>query len=222
MDEKRIYSLSKDTFFRICDFDDCTDKAAHWAEHIKKCSGLVMLDCFHEGDVHFHCPIHREVELSLHGGGLRGPLDYKLVCIICSQDAEYQTPSTRRRLSVQGIFALKQAAKALVQSPKFKNAKLIRIDDYYVPEISEKLATKKDSKYWVSYDVKETKMGSPILVLYLGDREKKTKAQFFIEPETGKLSHDHKDDSPLEIIARIEVKFKDGKIELVENGETPD
>lgn len=216
MNEKKIYSLNNDTLFRICTFGDCTDKINHWAEHIKKCSGAVMWDCFHEGDIHFHCPLHREMELSLHGGGLRGPFDNKLICGICSQKPDYETPVSRRKLTIQAINTLKQMARSLVQSQSFKNAKLIRIDDYCTPEVSQKIPTKDDSQYWVSYDVKKTKTGKTILILYIGDRDKKSKAQFFIEPETGKLSHDHKDDVPLEIIARVEVEFKNGEIKLLD------
>lgn len=102
----------------------------------------------------------------------------------------------------------------MLASNLFKNAKLIRLDDYYTPEISAKVKTEETSDYWLSYDVKENKNGQPILVLYLGNRKDGSKCQFFIEPETVKLSHDQKDTNPLSLLARIEVQFKDGVIQL--------
>ena len=216
MSDKIIYKLNDDLLFRKCTFEDCTSKSDHWGEHIKKCSGLIMNNCFHEGDIHFHCSLHREVELSIQDKQ-NGPRSIKLTCAICSLREDYQPPSSLQRLSPQYISTFKQQAKALLASNIFKNAKLIRLDDYYTPEISGKARTEEESDYWLSYDVKENKNGQPVLVLYLGNRKDGSKCQFFIEPETAKLSHDQKDTNPLSLLARIEVQFKDGVIQLKDN-----
>lgn len=218
---KKIYKLNDDALFRVCTFDDCTNKDLHWAEHRKKCFdvlGSVKLECVHEGDVHFHCVAHSEAELVVFDKG-NGPRSIKLICPICSLKEDYQPPSSLQRLDAGRISALRQQAKSLLNSSLFKQAKLIRLDDYYTPELSEKGLMTKDSKYWLSYDVKETKDSRAILILYFGKRNDDSKVQFFIEPESTKLSHDHKDTSPLPIISRIEVEFKDGKIELKDKNE---
>ena len=40
----------------------------------------------------------------------------------------------------------------MLNIPEFKNAKLIRLDDWYVPEIKKK--EKMESGYWMTTDVK--------------------------------------------------------------------
>lgn len=214
-EEKTLYKLNDSLFFRICTFDDCTEKDRHWAEHIKKCDPTKVLlgGCMHTGQVHLHCGAHRECELALRRGPM-GPRDNDLLCPICETDISSEPEPTLLRLTVYEIDNLKQQAWSLLNSSQFKNAKLVRLDDYYYPELSEKNTAQKDSRYWMSYDVKRNKNGQPILILYLGDRDLKNKAQFFIEPESQKLSHDHKDTSPMQVISRIEVQFTEGTIEL--------
>lgn len=215
--EKKIYKLNDDICFRICTFEDCTNKNTHWSDHIKRCIddlGDVKWSCMHEGDVHLHCVMQTEIELALFDRADGRPRSIKLVCPICSLQEDYQPPSSLQRLDMGRIWTLKQQARSLLNSSLFKNAKLIRLDDYYTPEVSEKSLATKDSKYWMSYDVKETKDGKSLLILYLGKRDDGSKVQFFIEPESQKLSHDHKDTEPISVISRIEVQFKEGKIEL--------
>lgn len=203
-----IYKINDKVLCRICQFDDCDFRELHWRGHEEN----LCINCSHSGDVHFHCIRHKEIELAIKITGNKNQRYSSLICVVCEQEDGYNPPL--RRLSDEDIITLKQKAKSLINSNKFKSAKMVRLDDYYVPEISEKKIATKDSNYWVSYDVKETVMGKPLLVLYLGNREDKSKAQFFIEPETQKLSHDHKHGNPLSILSRIEVEFKDGKIEV--------
>ncbi len=204
---KKIYRLNDRYYFRICDYDDCTDRQSHWKGH-EKCLAdpFSMAQEPHEGGVHLHCPEHNEFEMVVSQSGL-GPRSYGLSCTACGSERI-------GRMLITEIETIKQQARAALNSSMFKNAKLIRLDDFYTPEISAKDTATKDSKYWMSYDVKETKDGKPLLVLYLGDRSEKSKAQFFIDPETKKLSHDQKDTEPIAVISRIEVQFKDGMIEL--------
>ena len=215
-EEKQLYKLNNDVCFRVCAYEDCTDKNSHWSEHTKRCidnMGGTIWACNHEGEIHLHCVNHTEAELVILDK-MNGPRSMKLICPICSLKEDYQPPSSLQRLDAGRITTLKLQSKSLLNSSIFKNAKLIRLDDYYTPELSEKTKTTDNSDYWLSYDVKENKEGKPVLILYLGNRKEGTKSQFFIEPESNKLSHDHKDDDPLSIIARIEVQFQKGTIEF--------
>ena len=72
----------------------------------------------------------------------------------------------------------------MLNIPEFKNAKLIRLDDWYVPEIKKK--EKMESGYWMTTDVKTDKDGDTIIVLYVGHKDSKEKVQYFIKPERGK------------------------------------
>ena len=51
-----------------------------------------------------------------------------------------------------------------------------------------------------------------IIVLYVGNRNSKEKAQFFIKPEKIQLSSDHKDLDPATILSKIEVTLKNRKL----------
>jgi len=98
----------------------------------------------------------------------------------------------------------------MLNIPEFKNAKLIRLDDWYVPEIKKK--EKMESGYWMTTDVKTDKDGDTIIVLYVGHKDSKEKVQYFIKPEKGQVTSDHKDLDPAKILSKIEVKFKGRKI----------
>lgn len=212
MNEKRIYKFNDWLLFRICSFEDCTKRKVHWGEHIK-CEPFALLPCNHVGSVHFHCVRHKEVELAIENR-MNGPRSLSLICAICASNGDNRTDTRLERLTLADITTLQEQALALSNSEKFKNAQLVRLDDYYMPELSGKDLASKESKYWLSYNVKENRYGQPILILYLGDRKDHSKIQFFVEPETKKLSHDHTNDTPLSVIAKIEVEFKDGVIEL--------
>ena len=69
----------------------------------------------------------------------------------------------------------------MLNIPEFKNAKLVRLDDWYVHEIKEK--AKNESGYWITTDVKTDKDGDTIIVVYVGHKDSSEKAQFFIKPE---------------------------------------
>ena len=90
---------------------------------------------------------------------------------------------------------------------KFKGAKLIRLDDYYVPEVKANVKT--ESNYWIKADVKTDKDNDTIIVLYVGNKNTKEKIQYFIKPEKFQLTSDHNDLDPSTILSRIEVTLKD-------------
>ena len=94
----------------------------------------------------------------------------------------------------------------MLNIPEFKDAKLVRLDDWYVHEIKEKV--KDESGYWITTNVKTDKDGDTIIVVYVGHKDSNEKAQFFIKPEKGQLTSDHKDMDPAKILSKIEVHFK--------------
>lgn len=88
----------------------------------------------------------------------------------------------------------------------FKDATLIRLDDWYTPEIKEKIKPTPD--YRLTTNVKTDKDGDTIIILYVSYVGTGNKVQYFIKPEKGQLTSDHKDLDPAKIISKIEVTLK--------------
>lgn len=107
-------------------------------------------------------------------------------------------------------FQIKSKCLRMLNIPEFKNTKLIRLDDWYVPEIKEKKKT--ESGYWIHTDVKTDKDGDTIIIVSVGHKDSNEKVQYFIKPEKGQVTSDHKDLDPAKILSKIEVKFKGKKI----------
>lgn len=66
---------------------------------------------------------------------------------------------------------------------------------------------KTETGYWINTDVKTDKDGDTIIVLYIGHKDTKEKVQYFIKPEKGQLTSDHKDMDPAKILSKIEVRI---------------
>ena len=88
----------------------------------------------------------------------------------------------------------------------FKGAKLIRLDDWYIPEVKAK---EKVSDYWITTDVKKDRDGDTIIIVYVGHTGSSNKAQYFIKPEKLQLSSDYKDMDPAKVLSKIVVTLKD-------------
>ena len=71
---------------------------------------------------------------------------------------------------------------------------------------------KEESGYWLTTNVKTDKDGDTIIVVYVGHKDSNEKVQFFIKPEKGQLTSDHKDMDPAKILSKIEVHFKGRKL----------
>ncbi len=84
---------------------------------------------------------------------------------------------------------------------------LSHLDDWYTPEIKEK--TKPTPDYRLTTNIKTDKDGDTIVVLYVSYIGTGDKVQYFIKPEKGQLTSDHKDLDPANIISKIEVTLKD-------------
>lgn len=92
----------------------------------------------------------------------------------------------------------------------FKDATLIRLDDWYIPELKEKRSP--SPNYRLTVYIKTDKDEDTIVVLYVSYVGSGNKVQYFIKPEKGQLTSDHKDMDPSKIISKIEVTLKDRKL----------
>lgn len=196
MSEKKLYRLNDEILFRVCSLCDCGDdnygdctnfdcKQVNWCDYYT---------CKQYG-IHYHCAKHPELELSSKNGAIAATL----YCPKCKSDIHITTFSQ-----------LMSDCLKLLNQEKFKGAQLIKLDDWYIPEIKEKI--KCDSKYWLTTNIKTDKDGDTIVVLYIGHSDNNEKSQFFIKPEKGQLTSDHKDLDPAKIISKIEVTLKDRKL----------
>lgn len=193
MDEKIIYRLNDHISFRQCSLFDgkkmihgnCTnfdETEENWKTYYA---------CKQYG-IHLHCTKHPEIEFdtdNIYGFAT-------LRCPKCNVDIEVESFNQ----------TLKQCLKML-NIEEFKGAKLVRLDDWYVPEVKKK--EKVASEYWITTDVKTDKDGDTIIVVYVGHTGTKEKAQFFIKPEKFQLTSDHKDLDPAKILSKIVVTLKD-------------
>lgn len=191
-DTPKIYTHSEDIAFRICSLNDDT------SSHIKgDCTDYRTKDrnsktyyiCNADG-LHFHCRKHPNIELNYSDGTFQ--------CVKCKtpKQTNYADPLSLRRQ------CLKQP-----NAEKFKDAKLVRVDDYYIKEINKKQNI--DSDYWIDYKVSTDKDGDTMIMLLIGNRNSTEKVQYFIKPEKLQLTSDHKDLDPAKIISKIEVTLKD-------------
>lgn len=98
----------------------------------------------------------------------------------------------------------------MLNIPEFRDAKLVRLDDWYIPEVKQKERTQ--SGYWITTDVKTDRDGDTIIIVYVGHKDSDEKAQFFIKPEKSQLTSDHKDMDPAKVLSKIEVHFKGRKL----------
>lgn len=160
------------------------------------------------GNVDFYCPKHRLKLVNL-GKNISALQGYKLICTMCKRDSNYTYTAHSTRYPLD---SLKNEALALFEQNLYKDAKLIRLDDYYTPEIKKFDALPNSTNYSIKADVKTDKDGDTIVILYVGYKGKKEKAQFFIKPEKLQLSNDHKDLDPAKILAKIELTLKDRNI----------
>lgn len=193
MGDKEIYRLNDDISFRKCSlfdddkltFGDCTNFSTlerNWRTYYS---------CNQDG-IHFHCTVHPEIELEI--------VDTPYSSVV------YQCPKCRKNIEIENPRELKSRCLRMLNIPEFKDAKLVRLDDWYVHEIKER--KKDESGYWITTNVKTDKDGDTIIVVYVGYKDSSEKAQFFIKPEKGQLTSDHKDMEPAKVLSKIEVYFK--------------
>ena len=193
MDEKIIYRLNDDISFRKCTLADgaevqygnCTNfqnVERNWVTYYK---------CNQNG-IHLHCTIHPEIELNITS-------DKHSTYLIC--------PKCNKKISCENYHEILNQCLKMLNIEEFKGAKLVKLDDWYVPEIKKKESLPSD--YFITTNVKTDKDSDTIVVVYIGHKGEKEKVQFFIKPEKLQLSHDHKDLDPAKVLSKIEITLKD-------------
>lgn len=197
-EEKAMYIYNDDISFRECSLakekdnskhGNCTnftEKEEQWKTHYY---------CNQYG-IHLQCTKHPSIEFDIENG------IYGKVYLKC--------PKCNNSIEVDNIDQLLKDCLKKLNYFKLKDYNLIRINDWYYPEIKEKVKTESD--YWVTVDVKKDKDQDTIIVIYVGKKDSNEKAQFFVKPEKLQLSNDHKDLDPAKILSKIEVTLKDRKL----------
>ncbi len=198
MSDEKLYRLNDNISFRKCSLFDGSKL------NFGNCTDFRTIDKNYEthylcnqGGIHFHCTKHPEVELVRETGAF-GYVNYS--CPRCGL----------MPIEIEDEYALRKKCLRMLNMQKFKGAKLIRLDDWYTPEIKQKENAK--SGYWIKTEVKTDKDGDTIIVVYVGHKDFKEKTQFFIKPEKGQLASDHKDMDPAKVLSKIEVHFKGRKL----------
>ena len=185
-EEKVIYRLNDDICFRKCSlFDGKRSSHGNCTCFVENEENWRRVYYCNQNGIHLHCGKHPEVEFET----IQEHFDTKLYC-----------PKCRQPVVVDNLNATIQKCLRYLNIEEFKGAKLVRLDDWYVPEVRVK---KKTDDYWVSTDVKTDRDGDTIIVLYVGYTGDKQKAQFFIKPEKLQLSSDHKDMDPAKVLSKI-------------------
>lgn len=198
MEKKKIYRLNDRISFRKCSlFDgeqlergDCTnyENIEHnWTAYYKcKCEGI-----------HLHCTKHPEIELDKNFDE--------------DEEVNYlECPRCRERIEYDNYKSIISRCQKMLNIELFKGAQLIRLDDWYTPEVKKKDTL--HSNYWIHTDVKTDKDGDTIVVIYVGKKGDKEKVQFFLKPEKGQLTYDHKDLDPATILSKLELTLSNKKI----------
>lgn len=196
-ENKIIYRLDDNISFRKCTLydggklfhGDCTnfsEREENWHNYYF---------CNQHG-IHFHCTKHPEIELEYVSD------EYT--------NQAFRCPKCNEEIPIDSFKNIQSKCMRMLNIPEFKDAKLIRLDDWYVPEIKSK--EKPDSNYWIKTEVKTDKDGDTIVVIYVGHKGTDGKTQYFIKPEKLQLSSDHKDLDPAKILSKIEVTLKDRKL----------
>lgn len=193
MDNKYVYRLNDDISFRKCSlFDECSSDHGDCTNfHTKEIHWQDQYFCNQEG-IHFHCTKHPEIELEF------------------DEDSDGSTltcPKCKNHIEIGNMHNLISRCLRALNREIFKDATLVRLDDWYTPELKEKIKPTPD--YRLTTNVKTDKDGDTIVVLYVSYVGTGNKVQYFIKPEKGQLTSDHKDLDPAKIISRIEVTLKD-------------
>lgn len=188
-----FYQYDENICFRICSLIDSEKSLNHG-----NCTNFYTSSenyknyyfCEQEG-VHLHCSKHPTIEL----------------------EREYNTlscPKCKNEIHISDFNELIKKCLRLKNMEQFKDATLIKLNDWYVPELKKSI--KDIDNYWIKVDVKKDKDNDTMIVLYVGKKDSNEKAQFFIKPEKLQLSHDYKDLDPTKVISKIEVTLRDRTI----------
>ena len=130
-EKKIIYRLNDNISFRKCSLHnsksthqgDCTnfdEKEEHWQP---------MYYCNQSG-IHLHCTKHPSIELEISSGRYSSP------CFL-------YCPKCNKEIRISSFNETIQQCMRMLNWKLFKDAQLIRLDDWYIPEIKKKVKTTK-------------------------------------------------------------------------------
>lgn len=130
MNDKVIYRLNDDISFRKCDLydepmtshGDCTNyytKEVNWTTYY----------CCNQDGIHLHCTQHPEIELDIDN-------QYGEITLIC--------PKCKKRIDVDNLKTIYSSCQKMLNMEIFKDAQLIRLDDWYIPEAKNKIEPNPD------------------------------------------------------------------------------
>ena len=204
--EQKLYVLNDNITFRKCSlFDEKQETPGDCTNYKKeKESWVDVYSCKQKG-IHFHCTKHPEIELDFEG--------YEKSCTLFC-------PKCNSSKYDGNFNELINKCLRILNRDIFSNAKIIRIDDYYYPEIKIKDLLKEGSDYFCTVDIKKDRDNDTIIILYVGYKGSQEKAQFFIKPEKLQLTSDYKDLDPAKVLAKIEVTLKDRTLSQLYNDNT--
>lgn len=196
MKTSEILNMSSNELYQ---YDD------HLLFRIKRNGDWSLDETKEDRSVTFVCPKHR-IDLVKEDYLSMGKRGFRLACPLCEQEEEYKP----LRFHDSDFSVLEKKALAMLDKSNLATAKLIRLNDVYTREIKKFDAySDKDSDYSIKADVKTDVNGDTIVIIYVGYKGKKDKAQLFIKPEKLQLSHDFKDLDPAKILAKVELTLKD-------------
>ena len=149
MSDKKLYKLDDHILFRKCDlYDGCDTQHGDCTNFkVKQVHCQDNYFCNQEG-LHFHCARHPEIEYDNSEDGT------ELVCPKCGTPVYI---GNRHELISRCLKALNRDI--------FKDATLIRLDDWYIPELKEKRSP--SPNYRLTVYIKTDKDEDTIVVLYV-------------------------------------------------------
>ncbi len=102
-----------------------------------------------------------------------------------------------------------------LSSNKYKQAEIITIDGIQIPQVKTKIRIPEENiDYWIEGRINNSEKGRQV-VFYIGDKSP-GKAQIFANIDQEKLSFDHKDRKPEDIVSKITVEFPSSKKMIIE------
>ena len=116
------------------------------------------------------------------------------------------SPKCKNQIEIGSTKALISRCLRVLNREIFKDATLIRLDDWYTPEIKEKIKPTPD--YRLTTNVKTDKDGDTIIILFVSYVVTGNKFQYFIKPAKGQLTSAQKVLDPDKIISYSEVTIK--------------
>ncbi len=125
--------------------------------------------------------------------------EWKYKCIVC--DCKI---TLNKSIEEEGKIFLHR-----LESQKYKDAELIKIDDELIKLTESEL--KDDKDYWITAKLSENKRGNKQLMILVGSKREEDKTQLFIDIANEKLSFDQNNIHPKEIFTKVVATFKTTK-----------